>query len=451
MDIPANEVNFDGIVGPTHNYSGLSYGNIASMKSHASFSNPKAAALQGLEKMKFLSDKGIPQAVLPPHERPYIPILRSLGFQGTDVEILQKAFQDNPDFFLNCCSSASMWTANAATISPSPDSSDKKVHFTAANLSSKFHRSIEAPFTHRVLRKIFRDPHLFVHHDPLPSGMQFADEGAANHNRFCGSYGSPGLQLFVYGRHAFEKDARMPAKFPARQTFEASQALARLHAIPSERVLFAQQNPKAIDEGVFHNDVVSVANQHVFLYHEEAFVNTPAVIKEIRRMMRSLAQKDMIFLKITEKQVSLKQAVSSYLFNSQIVSLSDHSMLLIAPSECFEIPAVRDVIDQIVLDNSNPIKSVQYLNLRESMANGGGPACLRLRVVLTEKEFKGLHQGVVLNDRLYKKLTGWVKKHYRDRLHPKDMADPALLFETRKALDELTSILNLGSIYPFQD
>jgi len=179
----AFEVNFDGLVGPTHNYSGLSYGTVASIGNQAAESNPLEAVLQGLQKMKTLSDMGLKQALLPPQERPDIATLRRLGFSGSEKEVLENAGKSSSAVLSAISSASCMWTANAATVSPSADTSDGKVHFTPANLISKFHRSIEPPTTSAGLRAIFKDPRYFVHHDPLPASPQFGDEGAANHTR----------------------------------------------------------------------------------------------------------------------------------------------------------------------------------------------------------------------------------------------------------------------------
>jgi succinylarginine dihydrolase len=239
-------------------------------------------------------------------------------------------------------------------------------------------------------------------------------------------------------------------KGPWRQSYEASQAIIRLHEIYPERVILAQQNPRAIDAGVFHNDVISVGNQNVFIYHEAAFVGKEQVIEQIRRKVAEQADTEMIFFEIPERKVSLGDAVASYFFNSQLITRNDDSMILVAPSECQEIPSVENAIEEIIGNRSNPITQVHYFNLHESMRNGGGPACLRLRVVLDEKELQAMHKEVLLTDNLYKKLTNWINKHYRDRLRPEDLADPHLLIEVREALQELTKILNLGPIYPFQ-
>lgn len=444
----AYEVNFDGLVGPTHNYGGLSFGNIASMKYSQSVSNPKAAALQGLEKMQILAKLGIKQAILPPQERPFIPLLKALGYQGSIETILQQVWKENPQLLIACSSASSMWAANAATIAPSADSADGRLHLTPANLISKFHRSFEAPTTAALFKLLFPDPALFTHHTPLHCQDQFADEGAANHTRFCASYSEPGVHLFVFGRYA-HSNVLSPQRFPARQTYEASQAIARLHQISPKQVVFAQQNPEAIDAGVFHNDVASVGNQQVFFYHEKAFVNARQLLNELRQKVETLCHTTMHLIEVPENRVSIQEAVNTYLFNSQLLTLPNQEMILLAPTECQESDNVRSYLDDL-MRQSHPIKAVQYINVRESMQNGGGPACLRLRIVLNDKQLQSMHAPVMLTEALYQSLKKWIHKYYRDRLTAKDLADPLLLQETRTALDELTQLIELGRFYPFQ-
>ncbi|MDX5300279.1 MAG: N-succinylarginine dihydrolase, partial [Gammaproteobacteria bacterium] len=253
------EANFDGLVGPTHNYAGLSWGNVASSGNADLPANPREAARQGLMKMKALADRGFLQGVLPPQERPHIPTLRRLGFAGSEARMLAVAAAD-PVLLAAVSSASCMWTANAATVSPSADTRDGRVHFTPANLNAKFHRSIEHPVTGRILQRIFADARYFAHHKALPLVSQFGDEGAANHTRLCADYAAPGVELFVYGREAFNESAPRPQRFPARQTREACESIARLHGLQEARVVYAQQHPDAIDAGVFHNDVIAVGN-----------------------------------------------------------------------------------------------------------------------------------------------------------------------------------------------
>ena len=444
------EVNLDGIVGPTHNYSGLSYGNIPSLQNQSSVSNPREAALQGLEKMKFLADLGLIQGVLPPHERPHLPTLRRLGFGGSDSAIVATAFAQAPELLNAVSSAASMWTANAATVSPSADSIDQHVHFTAANLSSKFHRSIEHNTTAKILKAIFKNPIYFKHHEVLPSS-HFPDEGAANHTRFCSQYGTAGVELFVFGRRALAENSLAPKTYPARQSYEASQAISRLHQLYPNRTIFTQQHPAAIDAGAFHNDVVAVGNLNFFFFHEMAFIGKDALIEEIKRKVAETCDAEMIFVEVKNDHIPLHEAINAYLFNSQVVDVPDTGMCLIAPIECQENIAIRKYIDDMLQSKENPIRKVHYFNLRQSMRNGGGPACLRLRVVLNENELAAAHPHIFLNDRLYQKLKGWIGKHYRDRLEHKDLGDPQLMIESQHALDELTKILQLGPIYDFQN
>ncbi len=277
----AREVNFDGLVGPTHNYAGLAYGNPAAMEHALSGSNPKAAVLQGLEKMKLLMDLGLVQGVLPPQERPDVGALRRLGFRGSDSEIIQAAGRESPSLLASVYSASSMWAANAATIAPSADTRDGRVHFTPANLVSQFHRSIETDFTATLFKRIFQDKTAFVHHSTLPRSLHFSDEGAANHSRLCSSYSGKGLQVFAYGRTAFDFSDSLPKIFPGRQSLEASEAIARLHLLDPRATVFIKQNPDAIDGGVFHNDVISVGNQNLFSVSRARVCRRPLCNKAI--------------------------------------------------------------------------------------------------------------------------------------------------------------------------
>ncbi len=445
---PAWEVNFDGLVGPTHNYAGLSYGNIASQTHRHQHSNPRAAALEGLAKMKLLADMGVRQAVLPPHERPNLTFLRAVGFTGDDEMVIAKAAQEEPALLAAAYSASSMWTANAATVSPSADTDDGRVHFTPANLIGNLHRAIEAPFTAALLRSVFADPDRFVHHDPLPCAVQLGDEGAANHTRLCPRHGEMGIELFTWGRRALT-NGQSPRRFPARQTYEASSAIARLHRLDTLTAVYVQQHPEAIDAGVFHNDVIAVGNESVLLCHERAFVDQRTFLEGLREHFLQCCNGNLQVIEVNNADVPLSDAVASYLFNSQLVTLPDRSMALIYPIECDEIPSTRMFLERLAEMNT-PIRTFHSVNLRQSMRNGGGPACLRLRVVLTEEEWRHVHPGVIFNDDLYHRLTAWVEKHYREELAPVDLADPTLLRQTRDALDELTQILDLGYMYAFQ-
>ncbi len=439
----AAEANFDGLVGPTHNYAGLSFGNVASQRNEGSLAQPRAAALQGLAKMKALADLGLTQGVLLPHDRPHVPTLRAFGFTGTDPEVVEKAASEDPALFAHCASASAMWTANAATVSPSADTADGRVHFSVANLTAKLHRAIEHTATAASLRATFPNPDRFAVHDALPSHPHLGDEGAANHTRLTRAYDAPGAELFVYGRAAFQA-GDFPKKFPARQTLEASQSIARRHGLEPSRCVFAQQAPEVIDAGVFHNDVISVGNLHVLFYHELAFVDASAVLAECDAAMGG----GLRALCVPADEVPLEDAVRSYLFNTQLVSLPSGGNWLIAPTECQETDTVREYLQRV--SGAGVIDGVRFFELRQSMRNGGGPACLRLRVALTEAERAAVNPGSLLTETTYDALCATVERNYRETLDGDDLRDPALLRESRTALDEFTQILGVGSLYEFQ-
>lgn len=440
----AIEANADGLIGPTHSYAGLSPGNLASSLNKGEASNPRAAVLQGLDKMKRLADLGLLQFVLPPHERPNIPFLRHLGFTGSDKTVLARAWRDAPAFAAAACSASPMWAANAATVTPSADAADGRVHFTPANLHTNLHRSLEHQQTKRALDALFPDANRFAVHDALPAVAHLADEGAANHVRLCASHGARGVNLLVWGREAFEP---WDGPFPARQTREASEAIVRRHE--AGRPVLAQQSRAAIAGGTFHNDVVCVGTLDTLFFHELAFEDTDATKAAIRRAADGLFEPQ--FVEVSAADLPLADAISSYLFNSMLIQIPGEDRLtLICPTETRDNARSHAVAEHLAASNG-PIGRVEYVDVRQSMRNGGGPACLRLRVVLTEDELAATNPAMRLTDALHARLSTWATRWYRETLTAQDLSDPALLDETRGALDELTQILALGDgFYPFQ-
>ena len=441
----AVEANFDGLIGPTHNYGGLAHGNLASAANEGKISNPREAALQGLAKMRALLRMGLIQGVLPPHERPHIPSLRKMGFAGSDANVLRAAACASPVLLTNVSSASAMWTANAATVSPSADTGDGRVHLTPANLSSHFHRGIETETTSRVLAAIFSDASRFAVHPAVPFAT-FGDEGAANHCRLSASHGERGVELFVYGRSAFAKsDGR---RFIPRQAMEASHIVATQHQLwAGGGAVLAQQGQAAIDAGAFHNDVVAVSNGNVLMFHALAFEQKDALTDALKRACEPKGFEP-VLLEARADELALEEAVKSYLFNSQIVTLPTGDMALILPSEA-EAPRSKAFVDRVLATNG-PIREAHYFDLRQSMRNGGGPACLRLRVVLTESELVALAGRAILDEGRIAALEVIVRRRYRDRLEISDLADPALLDEGRTALDEIGQVLGLGAVHDFQ-
>ncbi|MEE9381119.1 MAG: N-succinylarginine dihydrolase [Hyphomonadaceae bacterium] len=436
----AFEVNFDGLIGPSHNYGGLSDGNLASANNAGDVSNPREGALQGLEKMRLLLRAGVKQGVLPPLPRPDLHLLASAGFLGSDADMIEAAAKTAPALLKAAYSASSMWEANAATISPSADTSDKRLHFTSANLSTMLHRSSEHPDTTSLLHTIFENPDMFGVHAALPMHSSFADEGAANHVRLCEGHGASGVELFVYGRDADESIAG----FPARQSRLASESVARGHGIDPARTVFARQSKTAIMAGAFHNDVVCVGTLDTLFFHEHAFEDTRCTLEALRRASEGLFELKPVM--VPDAEVPLSDAISSYLFNSQLLQWpGEDRLVLLAPLETQETETTRAFCERMT-DGNGPIGRVQYVDVRQSMRNGGGPACLRLRVVMTEAELEAMRLGVMLDEAKIDALQEVVRAHYRDRLAPADLADPAFVEECWTAREALLKVLDLEAL-----
>lgn len=435
------EYDFDGLVGPSHNYAGLSRGNLASTENRGRVSNPRAAAKQGLEKMAHLYTLGVGQALLPPHPRPDTDTLRLCGFSGSDEDVVRKAQQEAPELLARVTSASAMWTANAATIAPSSDTLDGRVHVVPANLVAMFHRSIEAATTKRVLRAIFADERHFQVHAPLPAHPSLGDEGAANHTRLHS--GNRTVHLFGWGRA--EGETSVPTIHPARQSLLASQAVARLLQLQPGLATFFQQDARGIDQGAFHSDVLLVGNGDFLMLHELA-------ARDVDDLLRGLGQalgSGFRAILATNQELPVRDAVANYPFNSQVVTLPDRTMRVIAPVESRDCDSTRRFLERVV-NEDNPVTAVDYLDVRQSMSNGGGPACLRLRVVLTGQERAAIKTNVFVNHALLRSLEAWIDTHYRDRVSFDDLCDPAFLRDGKTALDELTELLGLGSVYEFQ-
>ena len=439
------EVQFDGLVGPTHNYAGLSPGNMASARSAGEPSNPRLAALEGLRKMAFVRRLGIPQAVLPPHERPSLHTLRALGFTGSDEETLASAARHEGGHLLRLASSASaMWAANVATVTPSTDTRDGRCHLTPANLTTMFHRSIEGRERARILRAIFADQARFVVHDPLPGGAHFSDEGAANHTRLHSGDGENVVHIFAWGKRSWGAMPG-PVRHPARQAFEASEAIARAHQLRADCTLFWQQQPEGIDGGSFHTDVLAVGSGSLLLAHRQAFTDPD----RLESTLRGRLGEGFELVWAANDALPVADAVAAYPFNSQLLERPDGTFVLVAPLDAKENERARAFLERVV-GSVGRVKELHFLDVRQSMRNGGGPACLRLRVPLTAGELGSLGARVVLTDDLERALEDWITRRYPDSVDTAHLGDPAFVRGLFETLDELTSILKLGSIYDFQ-
>lgn len=424
------EVNFDGLVGPTHHYAGQAFGNEASMQHASQISNPKMAALQGLDKMALLHGLGVKQAYLLPQHRPYMALLHALGFGDQEQAALEAAYESSPALLTAVFSAASMWTANAATVTPEMDAKDGRLHLTVANLASHLHRAIEPGETlAQLTRALSTVAHL---HAPIPLGAHFGDEGAANHMRLTRAHAYPGIHIFVYGRSLF-KSTHKPIRYPARQLLEASEAIARNHHIDTP-VVFLQQNPHMIDAGVFHNDVIAMSNENVLIVHERAFLEPDAMDRIL-----SACDFELKVITVSEEELSAADLINTYFFNSQLVTVPGGAMHMILPIECQRHIRVQKIVQRI-LEEDNPIEQVHYIDCRQSMHNGGGPACLRLRVPMSDEAFHRMNQQYVLTDKKIAQLRSCIEQYYPDKITPRDFLNPDLRTQCRQAVDALHAI-----------
>lgn len=426
------ELQLEGLVGPTHNYAGLSHGNVASANSALSISSPKTAALQSLEKMKFLDDMHVPVAIMPPHPRPYLEFLSRLGYRGDASALVQQVATDSPKLLAAIWSASTMWTANAATVTIAKNEAGPIVHFTPANLISTLHRSMETRQTTDYLRQIFPDTKYFKVHEALFATSRLNDEGAANHMRLCtDDRYEHDFNILVYG--SAPPDAVHPALFPARQQKLACETIARNHMLPSDRVILLQQHPDAIDAGVFHNDVIAMSHGNFLAYHEHAFWDNT----QLKVLPESIFQRV-----IRSDELTMEDAVRTYFFNAQIVSTGETQMAIIFPQEVANHAGARRLAETL-LNESNPVSAIHFLDLRESMKNGGGPACLRLRVPMTEASLAAMHQGVRYTPRLHQRLKGLIESRYRDQVSPNDLLDARFAEEALATHRDIIAILGL--------
>ena len=411
------EINFDGIVGPSHNYAGLSPGNLAATRNAGAVSHPRAAALQGIAKMRANLALGLTQGMLLPHPRPDHDWLARLSTTYAHAPTHLQA---------QALSASSMWAANAATVSPAADTRDGRCHLTVANLVTMPHRSHEWAATLAQLRIAFADA-AFAVHEPAPP--PFGDEGAANHMRLCEAHDAPGVEVFVYGETG--------GPFPARQHREASEAIARAHGLDPARTLFVRQSDEAIAAGAFHNDVVAVANDRVLFAHERAFADKERFYADLRALMPFVE-----IVEVADADAPLADAIASYLFNAQLVTPPDGVQTLIVPEEARATPSVWAWCGAHLRGNG-PIRRIEVVDVRESMANGGGPACLRLRVVADPRT---VDARFLVDDARLDLIADVIGSHWPEAIHPEAIGDPALIDTIERARDALYLALGLGEL-----
>ena len=426
------EYNLDSMIGPTHHFGGLSKGNLASMAHQFQMSSPKKAALEGLEKMRLAHEIGQNQLWFPPQRRPIFDAM--INGAGSDIDKVRWAFDNNPELLSQLFSSSAMWMANNATVSGSADSSDGLVHVIPANLSTLAHRRVEVAQNLILLNYAFFTKQFKVH---PPLSHRFRDEGAANHMQFSTDGHSKSLHLFVYNRSkSGDEDKYLP--FPLRQSYEASRSLAKAMNIPETQTLICRQLATSVQKGVFHHDVVGMSHQDVLIIHELALEDQDHTLQLLQTMSQNILKKKLTIIQVSSEQLSLKEALDTYFFNSQFIKDQDGNVHLICAQQCNNHPKVSLLVDDLIAQKV--IEKVHYISLSESMMNGGGPACLRLRLPLTSKEFSNIPNCFKFSDEKYQEMVHFVHQFYPNQVRLADFIQINFLKKMNQLFDGLYSL-----------
>ena len=428
------EAQIDRVVGPTHHFGGLGVGNVASQMHAGQASNPQAAAFQGLDKMRLVAGLGVPQLILPPQPRPDFHLLTALGYRGTPAEILRMVLEDDPSVLSAATSCSAMWTANAATVTPSCDSDQGTLMMTVANLSASLHRSIEATVTCKELGRLFNTG--FEVRDALPGGASMRDEGAANHMRLSSPDGQVGVNVFVHGDGPPEPHVHWP-----RQTLATGKAIARCHGLKEHDVFHLKQNPEAIDAGAFHNDVVAMSHQDLLIHHESAFApESRSEMSRLQSRFQEVVERPLRVLRIASDELTLEDAINTYFFNSQVISTSTSGKTtwsILCPVQVQRHTGANQLIQRLCAEDV--FDAVHFVDLGQSMDGGGGPACLRLRVPIAQHELARLAESAFWNETLDSDLRDIISDRYPRRLQLADLADAEICqqaLETQRLLSE---------------
>ncbi|QDT03357.1 N-succinylarginine dihydrolase [Rubripirellula lacrimiformis] len=433
------EVQIDRLVGPTHHFGGLGVGNLASKSHSGQVSNPAAAAIQGLEKMKLVASLGVPQWVLPPQQRPDWTLLRSLGFAGSDRDVLRDARDRSPELLSAASSSSAMWTANAATVTVGNDGDRWGTDVSIANLSSSLHRCIEWQQTEADLRAIL--PSSVRVHSPLMGGAAMRDEGAANHMRLGHVDAPEFVDVFVYG----DQDP-LPQNFMPRQTLASFQAIDRRHQWDRPQrsaghAVFLKQHPRAIDAGAFHNDVVAISHHDLMIHHQFAFADNDAAMELLDRRCVEVTGRPVVRVQVADDQLTMDEAIATYLFNSQVVSVGadDAPPVMICPVQVDRSAAARGLVDR--WQSEGLISRVQFVDLGQSMAGGGGPACLRLRVPMQPEDVDAMSPASRWTPELHDRLCQIIHDGYPKAVSWDELASIDFVNAAKRVRDQVAESL----------
>ena len=92
---------------------------------------------------------------------------------------------------------------------------------------------------------------------------------------------------------------------------------------------------------------------------------------------------------------------------------------------------------------NGPIRRVEIVDVRQSMANGGGPACLRLRVVADPAT---IDPRLLVDDARLDRMADVVRRHWPAEIANDDLQAPALVRDIEAARNALLKELDLSEL-----
>ena len=184
---------------------GLSLGNLASARNAGDVSQPARGGAAG-PRQDARQSRARPG---PGHVRAARRARRALARRARH----RRSTRPTPVLAANAMCASAMWAANAATVSPAPDTADGTLppdrRQSADHAAPQPRMAGDAGAAPARLRRRARS------RSTARCRRAFGDEGAANHMRLAPAHGEPGVEMFVYGVRG--------GAFPARQHVEASQ------------------------------------------------------------------------------------------------------------------------------------------------------------------------------------------------------------------------------------
>ena len=198
--------------------------------------------------------------------------------------------------------------------------------------------------------------------------------------------------------------------------------------------MLVEQSRAAVDAGAFHNDVVAVSNLELMLAHPDAFTDFANVQAAVCGGLPGAKV-------VAVEGLPLADAIASYLFNSQLISLPEGGMAMVLPAEVRDNHTASRALDA-ALGQAGDVRKTVFVDVRESMRNGGGPACLRLRVPVSAADQAAIHPGYILDEARLDRLARLIETHWPVAVAPADLSNPALWETARGADAALTNFIN---------